>query len=176
MGALPRLDQALVGLANILQENRAQGFLVLRRREGMMMGLTGPWGWQRWDVLPMPARQRSSSGPLLGSSRSQAGAGGAAGTAHLLTLVVTDGKFIQNKVPALPALPLEKRRGNSSVLGSSAVPTLSWSCIQSIPGASPTHGAARSPRPRTRLHHPAACGAGDPRYSPRSPASRSSRS
>lgn len=31
MGALPRLDQALMGLADILQENRAQGFLVLRR-------------------------------------------------------------------------------------------------------------------------------------------------
>lgn len=40
------------------------------------MGLAGPWGWQRWDVLPMPAGQRSSSGPLLGSSRSQAGARG----------------------------------------------------------------------------------------------------
>lgn len=42
--------------------------------------------------------------------------------AHLLTLVVTDGKFIEDEVPALPALPLENRRGNPWVLGPALSP------------------------------------------------------
>jgi len=86
-----------------------------------------------------PALARPRPRPAPGSSRSQARA------AHLLTLVVTDGKFIQNEVPPLPALPLEERAGNRSVLGSGALPTLSWSSTQSTPGASRTHRAVASP-------------------------------
>lgn len=54
-----------------------------------------------------------SPGLCSRSSRTQAGLG----ATHLLTLVVTDGKFIEDEVPALPALPLENRQGSPWVLG-----------------------------------------------------------
>lgn len=99
-----------------------------------MMGWAGPWGWQRWDAPPTePPREGSSPRPP-------------AGAAHLLTLVVTDGEFIQNEVSALPALSLEKRGGNRSALGSGAPPTLLRPGIPSIPRASRPPGGQPAQR------------------------------
>lgn len=60
---------------------------------------------------------------------------GSWGAAHLLTLVVTDGKLIQDKVPPLPALPLETRR--EFWRGAQPCPS-----PQSIPGPARTHHVA----------------------------------
>lgn len=98
-----------MGLADILQQNRTQGLLVLQRQEVMVTGLAGG--------------RASPAAPSTGTA-ALALCSGAAGPTHLLTLVVTDGKLIQDKVPALPALPLEKRGGNCSALGSGALPVL----------------------------------------------------
>lgn len=70
--------------------------------------------------------------PCAGTAALPGPCWGPGGAAHLLTLVVTDGKLIQDKVPPLPALPLEKRR---QLLGAQPCHSLRRSCTQSIPGA-----------------------------------------